>query len=288
MNSAANLKPPPAGDFPKQKPFPFGDGLMARQEPGAGDGVLWIHGYTLSSASWQELWSCLSGWRHVGLDLPGHGASRPWRENDDLRSLAQTIIDVAGRMGLRHLVALSFGTLVAAQVAIQAPDLFSSITLGAPALGGGATDPEVERTYELLIRLRGENKVGPHLRKAWMEEPSPIFRGIERKSVLWKRLEQQIDGHSWEELETTAMYRMISCRQRPEALRKVSGELLILVGESDMFAFKRCAEIIRRNVKKARREYLKETGHLCMLQSPDLAARLIDQHLRRNAKGPPP
>ena len=49
---------------------------VAVHSVGDGPAVVWIDGYTMDSTSWSELWGLLPGWRHLGIDLPGHGALR--------------------------------------------------------------------------------------------------------------------------------------------------------------------------------------------------------------------
>ena len=134
----------------------FGDGLAARIVPGPGTKVLWIHGYTLDSSSWQTLWELLPDWYHIGIDLPGHGSSLPLGVGDDLQSLARRVGQLALEHEVQHLVALSFGTLIALQIAIEFPSAFSSLILGvieSPAFqmgrveatvapGDGGTGPE--------------------------------------------------------------------------------------------------------------------------------------------------
>jgi pimeloyl-ACP methyl ester carboxylesterase len=63
-------------------------------------------------------------------------------------------------------------------------------------------------------------------------------------------------------------------------LQSVQSAILLLVGEHELPAFKRCAELIRRAVRSARRVYLPEVGHLCMLERPQECASLIAEHLR--------
>src|SRR5689334_1537891 len=98
------------------------DGVVARLKPCAGERVLWIHGYTLDSSIWGELWSYLPSLYHIGLDLPGHGASGPMIVGEDLGGMARRIARFASALGARHLIGLSFGGMVALQVALEAPD----------------------------------------------------------------------------------------------------------------------------------------------------------------------
>lgn len=270
-----------------EPPRPLAEGLAARRRPGAGDQVLWIHGYTLDSTSWQDLWDRLPGWSHIGLDLPGHGASRPLAPDEDLPSLARCIGRAAAGEGVRHLVALSFGTIVALQVAIEHPGAFASITLGAPALGGGPQDPEAERLYAVLLDLYRQRGRGPHLDALWLGAESPVFRGLDRGSGLWRQIAALVERHGWGELATGAMGRLTAHPQSRRDLGSVRAAMLVLVGDRDMVAFRRSAEILRRSVPAAERLYLPGAGHLCLLEEPERTACLLSAHLRRHAERPP-
>jgi pimeloyl-ACP methyl ester carboxylesterase len=256
------------------------DGLAVRHQPGDGDSILWIHGYTLDSTSWDELWLKMPGWNHIGVDLPGHGASRPLAPGDTLPSLGQAIGAAALAHGIRHLVALSVGTIVAVQAAIEYPHVFSSLVLGAPALGGGPLDPDARKIYEKVVRRFQEDGSGPDLRRIWMSEESPLFRGLETCRERWVRLAAIVERHTWRELSTAGLFRLTGHVQQPADLARIRSAVLLLVGEQDMPAFRRSAELVRRAVPSARRIYLPDTGHLCMLQTPELAAISIEAHLR--------
>jgi pimeloyl-ACP methyl ester carboxylesterase len=255
-------------------------GLAVRTQAGSGESVLWIHGYTLDSTSWDELWLRLPGWNHVGIDLPGHGASRPLSADETLPDLGRAIGAGALAHGIRHLAALSVGTIVALQAAMAYPQAFSSIVLGAPALGGGPQDRDARKVYERVVRTYQERGAGPHLKTIWMGDESPLFRGLEGSPQRWTRIADIVDRHTWEELSSGGMFRFTSHVQAEDDLRRIESAMLLLVGEQDMPAFRRSAEIIRRAVPSTRRVYLPDTGHLCMLQTPDLAAACIDGHLR--------
>jgi pimeloyl-ACP methyl ester carboxylesterase len=258
-------------------------GLAVRARAGNGDRVLWIHGYTLDATSWDELWLKLPAWNHVGIDLPGHGASRPFTPHDTLPELGRAIGAAASAHGIRHLIALSVGTIVALQAAIEYPQAFSAIVLGAPALGGGPQDPGARTVYERVVRRFQQRGSGRDLRAIWMAEDSPLFRGLEGCRQRWNRVAGIVDRHTWQELSSGGMFRFASHVQRREDLGRIRSAMLLLVGEQDMPAFRRSAEIIRRAVPAARRVYLPDTGHLCMLQTPDLAAACIESHLRAHA-----
>jgi pimeloyl-ACP methyl ester carboxylesterase len=228
------------------------------------------------------LWNLLPGWSHIGVELPGHGAAAWEAYGRDLPTVARRIGHYALARDVRHLVALSFGTVIALQVAIEFPDSFKTLVLAAPALGAGPQDKEVEARYEeleQLYRLRGP---GPHMRERWMQSPPNLFKGAEGNAELWQSLCEVIDRHAWRELEKFGMQVFTSHPQRERELKKIQAATLILLGENEMPAFKRCAEIIRRSVPRCERVYLPRIGHLCLLEAPQQVAPLIAEHLRKN------
>jgi pimeloyl-ACP methyl ester carboxylesterase len=48
------------------------------QEAGRGPAVLWIHGYTMDSSVWAELWERLPGWRTSAWTCPATASLRRW------------------------------------------------------------------------------------------------------------------------------------------------------------------------------------------------------------------
>lgn len=266
----------------------LGDGLAARVAPGHRDAVLWIHGYSLDSASWIPLWNLLPDWCHIGIDLPGHGASLPLQSADTLPAVARRIARVAVAHNVRHCIALSFGTLIATQLAIEFPDALRSLVLGAPALGGGPQDPAVAARYDELMALYRRDGFHPQLRARWMTSPPDIFKGAERQPELWASLWRLVGRHGWWELADGSFSRLANHAQTTQHLQRIQAATLLLVGEQELPAFKRCAELIRRAVPSTTRAYLANVGHLCMLEDPQRTAPLIDGHLRAHSISPAP
>jgi pimeloyl-ACP methyl ester carboxylesterase len=258
----------------------WGDGFAARVVSGGPDAVLWIHGYTLDSSSWLPVWDLLPGWTHIGVDLPGHGSSLPLKDGESLPSLARRLWTLAARHDVRHCVALSFGTLVATQMAIERPDALATLVLAAPALGGGPQENGVGVRYQELITTYRQRGFGPHLRARWMTSPPDIFKGAEARPELWARLWRLVGRHPWWELADDSFARFANHPQTQSELRRIGAPTLVLIGDNELAAFKRCAELIRRAIPAVHRTYLPEAGHLCMLEQPELSAPLIGNHLR--------
>lgn len=267
-------------------PEPLADGISGRVVPGPGDAVLWLHGYTLDSSSWRELWSLLPGWRHIGIDLPGHGASEPLRAGGDLIELADRLGELCRTHEIRHLVALSFGTIAGLQLLIQHPALLSSVVLGAPAIAGGPTEPSMASVYfrmTMLFRMAGRTDA---LTELWMS--SRPWRGVHDRPGLYDELSALVARHSWDELSSPAKASQLKDPpQSYESLPTIETPMLVLVGDQEMPAFLECADILEQRVPDYRRAQLPATDHLCMLQSPEPSAKLIDRHLRAHATHAP-
>ncbi len=256
-------------------------GIVGRIQEGDGDAVLWLHGYTLDSSSWRGLWGRLPGWRHVGIDLPGHGGSDLISPDLDLSKLARVLLELCEAEEVRHVVGLSFGTLAATQLAIDAPDRFASITLGAPSLAGGPQDQEVGRAYGELFGLYHRVGPGPTLADQWMK--CVAWQGIERDPELREELRSIVARHSWDELRSYGMTAFLKPLQEEASLQRITSPVLLLVGDAERPAFLTCADTLQRCLPSCAHRVLHDTHHLCMLESPDQAAPMIADHLSTHA-----
>lgn len=246
---------------------------------GAGPAVVWLHGYTMDSTTWAELWELLPGWRHLGVDLPGHGASPPLEPGSTLPALAAAVAEVLARHRASRLVALSFGTTVALQVAIDHPARVDRLVLAAPALAGGPTEPGTDDRYRELWALHRAGSPPAELAAAWMRSPPDIFRGTEAHPLLRERLREVIERHPWSELRSGAMAGLARHPQRDADLAAVAAATLLLVGEHDMPGVRGCATHLAEVLPRASLQVLAGAGHLCLLEVPALAAPAVQAQL---------
>jgi pimeloyl-ACP methyl ester carboxylesterase len=260
-------------------------GGLAITENGEGPAVLWVHGYTLDSTVWEPLWQLLPGWHHVGVDLPGHGRSRPLAADERTDRLGRELADVARALGARHVVGLSFGSTFALQAAIEAPAAFDTVTLAAPAVAGGAVDPAAEVRYRQLGELYHLYGAGPHMSGLWLSAPPHIFTGARARPALAERIRALVNRHGWSELAGSAMQSLSAHVQTDGDLRRIDAKVLLLVGEHDMPAFLATAAHLARALPSARAVLVPGAGHLCILEEPETSALLLAQHLEE-AEGP--
>jgi 2-succinyl-6-hydroxy-2,4-cyclohexadiene-1-carboxylate synthase len=254
---------------------PFADGISARVRSTGDIGILWIHGYTIDSSIWEEIWSLLPGWSHYGIDLPGHGASPPLTRGKRLREFGQQLADAAIEHNVRHIVGLSLGSMIALEVAVGRPQAFSTLTLAAPTIAGGPNDGDVGLRYKELFETYQRRGPGPWMTELWMRCPPETFAYASPE--LRSKLAAIIDCHSWSELREPELGISALARQPQDAqgLLFSTAHPFFIIGEHELPAFRETAEILRRIRTDARFVELPGAGHLCILHCPHEAARLL-------------
>jgi pimeloyl-ACP methyl ester carboxylesterase len=262
--------------------------VIATRSQGSGPAVLWIHGYTMDSTTWLPLWELLPGWRHVGVDLPGHGRSGPVPAGMTLPQLAAAIADIARAEAARSMVALSFGSLAAVQLAVDHPDVLTRLVLAAPTLAGSRPEPLAKRRYQELVMLKRLAGTGEALVDLWMRSPPDIFRGTERHPRLRAQLRSVIARHAWQELEDGAMQTLTAGRHTPAGLRRIKARTLVVTGSEDMPAFAENARLLCDLVGDCRQLTVDRAGHLPLLERPETVAPAIADHLSRDLQACPP
>jgi pimeloyl-ACP methyl ester carboxylesterase len=261
-------------------PAAFGGGLRGRVRHGSGAAIVWVHGYTLDSTIWDELWTLLPDWTHVGVDLPGHGASRALAAATPLEDVIAVLAEAVAQYDVRHVVGLSFGSIVALELALACPGAFDTLTLAAPAIGGGAVDPDVGLRYGELIALYRARGAGPWMTELWMRCPPGTF--AHASPDVRARLAAIVDRHAWRELDDPERG-IGALTRRPQDVRMLAfstARPLVVIGEYELPAFRRNAETVRRVRPDAHVAQLAGAGHLCLLHAAHDAAPLLAAHFR--------
>jgi 3-oxoadipate enol-lactonase len=246
---------------------------------GRGPAVLWLHGYTMDTTLWHPLWDLLPGFRHVGVDLPGHGGSGPLHAAQTLPALAARLAGIARRERARRIVALSFGSCLALELATAEPGAVGRLVLAAPTIAGAPAAEGVgrrEMQLSLLHRMAGP---GPHMTRLWMTSPPDIFRGSESHPELRSRLRRVIDAHQWTEMKTGAMRTLAGHVHTDLALGRISAATLVLVGDQDMPVFTANAARLAAVIPGCAVLTVPQAGHLCLLERPDVVAGPLRAHL---------
>jgi pimeloyl-ACP methyl ester carboxylesterase len=240
----------------------------------------------MDSSLWAELRGKLPGFRHIGVDLPGHGGSPPSAPGTTLPQLAASVADVARAENAHRVVALSFGSLVALQLAIDEPTRVTHLALGAATIGGTPATADIRRRYAELATLHRITGPGEALTDRWMTSPPDIFRGTEDHPELRARIRNAVLRHRWTELADGSFRAINAHRHDATALAKIAADTLVLLGSQDMPAYEANTATLCRTLPRCRAEPMSGAGHLCLLEQPTVAARLLAKHLDQDMYEP--
>lgn len=258
------------------------DGVAGRVVPASGEGVLWLHGYALDSSSFSPLIERLPGWRHLAVDLPGHGASLPWPREPGSPRFVERLAEIARQHQVRHLVALSYGTLVALQLVDELADELATLVLASPLPEHGANDDPFWKRYRELVNMYRIGGMGEHLRaRLMLVEPSP-FSGAATQPELWHRLWAIVGRHPFWDLADGSVLESASDTIEDVALHRVRAEALLIVGGGEPAAARRHAARLARGLPRSERLDVVGVGRLSILEAPELAVDTIEARLRRS------
>lgn len=259
---------------------PGGPGLRG-PEPGAPTRTAWLHGYTMDSTIWQDLWALLPGIEHVGVDLPGHGTAADTPMPAGLPALATAVADRLREEGCRRLVALSFGSCVALQVALDHPDVLDALVLAAPTLSGVPDDPAARAKYFLLYGTFRNSGPGPLMARQWMADPPGIFTGLREHQEPYERMAEVVGRHRFTELGTGAMGTMAHTVHTTEHLAALDLPVLVISGTQDMPQFRENARLLAQHAPRCQVVTIPGAGHLPLLEEPAGCADPLADFLTR-------
>jgi pimeloyl-ACP methyl ester carboxylesterase len=116
----------------------------------------------------------------------------------------------------------------------------------------------------------------------WMRSPPDIFKYVECQPMLLHQLAQVIGRHTWSELEDNRAFALTDQPQTTTDLGRIRAATLLILGEHDLPSTVECARLIRHAVAACEEAIVPGAGHLCLLEVPRIAARLIESHLLAN------
>ena len=237
--------------------------------------VAWLHGYTMDSTVWQDLWDALPDDEHIGLDLPGHGTAADVAMPAGLPDLAAAVADQLREQDCRTLVAMSFGSCVAIQVVIDHPGLLDRVVLAAPTLSGLPDDPAGSAKYFLLVHALRTSGPGPMMARQWMADPPHIFTGLRAHPLAYAHMAAVVSRHQFTELRTGAMGAMAQTVHTTEHLRALDLPVLVITGTEDMPRFQENTKLLAEHAPQCSVTTIPGAGHLPLLEEPAVCAGLL-------------
>ncbi|MFJ2033543.1 alpha/beta fold hydrolase [Streptosporangium sp. NPDC087985] len=273
----------------------LGDTEFGYDEAGSGPAVVLLHAGCADRRMWAHPFRVLSGrYRVIRYDWRGYGesgdATGEFAHHEDLLALLDALgVDQA------VLVGSSDGGKIALDATLTAPERITALTLVAPGLSGHVWPPSMAARY----RERVHDVIGiDRLRSYRAGEVETIdvaeleaYAAAETEFLVAGpgRTRDDLDPQVWELALT--MDRLLNERSWtgphgsarglvPPAkgrLTEVEVPILVVTGLADVPEILEVSDLLAREIRKARRVDLPETGHLPPLERPEeFTAALTD------------
>ncbi|HET7622726.1 MAG TPA: alpha/beta fold hydrolase [Gemmatimonadaceae bacterium] len=250
--------------------------------PEEGEAVVMLPGWGCSAYAFRKNLGALGerGARAIAVEMKGQGGSdKPLGEGEyTVESLTEHVIEVLDALDVKSatLVGLSLGGLVAARVALEAPDrvkrlaLFDPVGFGRvrlvglarlfPVGLGAALPPVAARRWAFALALRGAygSRGRPTARD--VDEYFAPARDPAFVQALWALL-HEVD------------WRLLTL----DEVRRLEMPLLVIFGREDRLVSPRDAEQLVREAPCGRVMFLEGVGHASPEEAPDeVNAALVD------------
>jgi pimeloyl-ACP methyl ester carboxylesterase len=257
------------------------DVVIHYEDEGAGRAVLLIHGHTLDRRAWDWIAPALgqSGLRLIRPDLRGHGRStRPdhgyhWSHH---AADMTAVLDAAG-VDRAAVVGYSLGGGVALEMALAVPERVGSLALLSPVLPDRTFEEAFFTNLREVARVVRSEGVAAAMMGPWME--SPLWRGSFEDPAVRAKVTSIVRDFPGAEYLATERDHVARDWSVPDRLGEIEVPTLVMVGENEMAGFRGFAEEIAFGMLNARLEVFSDLGHVHLLQSPDLVAGKIVEHL---------
>lgn len=257
-------------------------GLAVTEQPAAdadAETIVWIHGYTMSAEAWAPLWLEMPEFVHVGVDLPGHGATPAWPRSATLADVAAAVAAVMRDRAASRLVGLSFGSAVALETVLRGGPV-EHLVMAAPTINEKVEDDTEARAKVLqLARGRHAGMTGEQLASIWMASPPDIFTGLSRHPEAWHRMSEVICRHRFDEFLDGSWRGILESPQDDAMLAAVRARTMVIVGSEDMPRFLRNAERLRAGVPDCTVHTLPGAGHIPLFEQPDKSVEIMSDFL---------
>ncbi|GAC1367712.1 MAG: hypothetical protein NVSMB32_12780 [Actinomycetota bacterium] len=269
------------------QPGPASPIELAAIERGAGDAVTLVHGGAFHSGpTWAKTMGPLlqAGYRVLAVDRRGYGRSGAgqaleipmWLQAGDIIATLD-----AREVEASHLVGVSYGALVALEVALRYPARVASLTLIEPTLFAWLRDdPDYEAWIQRFDTLQAAARAGapyPEWLADWLALIDPAMaRALKPGAPGWTLVERALQ-HQWQE-EGTSLY-----RPDPAALRALALPTLIVNGSDSEPALRAVAELLAARIGGAMHVEVANTGHQLHIDQAQVFNQLLALFLAGHA-----
>jgi len=239
--------------------------------------VLAIHSGGFSSRQWKRLGKLLEpGYHVVAPDLIGYGAERwpigkPFHFREDVARLAQLL------PGPAHLVGHSYGGFLAAQLALERPELVRSLALYEPVTFGVLDEPADAEARAELDQLPAYQPDARGVDEAWLGRFVDWWQGAGAWSSLAEPTRQAFRDTGWKLSEEVAS--LTADRTGRARYATITAPTLVLGGERSPAAELHVLARLAATLPRATLRLFPALGHMGPVTAPDVVNAAIVAHL---------
>lgn len=258
-------------------------------ELGSGPPLVFVHGLSGCWQNWlEQLPAFASDRRVIAMDLPGFGYSPMPREPitiDGYVRLLEGLLDEL-QAGASAIVGNSMGGLIAAKLAITAPERVERLALVSP--GGVSTHQDPRRVRALtamrLIELALAGSVGWVAARPRLVTRRPRLRTVTLGVVarhpdrLPAPLAAELVGGAGKPGLMQALEAILTYNLRPR-LPEIACKTLIVWGDNDRIIPVHDADVYAEMVPHSRKVIFADTGHVTQLERPTAFNALLKDFL---------
>lgn len=244
-------------------------------EHGTGPLLLCLHGIGSSAASFEPQWSELAdGHRVAAWDAPGYGSSPDPDQAPGMAGYVDAAAELIKELGgPAHLLGVSWGGVIAVQVALSYPELLHSMVLVGASRGSGRSAATAERMRQQARQLA---EVGP---EAFARQRAPALLSESADRELVERVVEtmataiRLPGYDY---ATSAMAATDLCGR----LGDVTVPTLVLYGAEDTVTGPQESLAIAEGIPDAISVSIAGAGHLANQEKPDSVNAWIASYLQ--------
>lgn len=252
---------------------------------GSGSPLVFIHAGVADSRMWDPQFVFFAQhFKVVRFDLRGFGRSDlpsgRFSHYEDVAGLLKAL-----KVPRAHLVACSFGGLVALDFALAYPERVRSLMLVAPSVGGAEPSERIQQFWEAedAALERGDLEAATEINlRLWVDGPArspgevdPEVRekvGAMQLNIFQKPVPQDIEEL---DLQPPALAR----------LGEIKAPALLVAGELDLEEKRRTLDLLAREIPAARQAILPGGAHIITMEQPDAFNRIaLDFLMEKEAR----
>jgi len=207
----------------------------------AGEPLLWLHGWSGTGSDWKYIFQDPPpGFRLIGADLRGNGASTGFEGRHTFRESAQDMFALLDHLGIRRFkaIGLSGGGITLLHMATQQPDRIEAMILISAPPYFPSEARAIQRQFSLALLSEKEqtamlerSKGGP-------------------KQIDWLMEQTRLMGTTYDDVNFT-----------PPLLETISARTLIVFGDIDPFYPVRLALELRESIPRSSLWVVPKGGH---------------------------